>query len=596
MTRRTAVAASLVILPVVWTAPIVGSASADTGPGAAPDEPTVVRLLSGGVLQVVTPDDGSHVSVGPSSSSALSVTDFSHPLEAVAPCEVLPPPEEVACPPDQVSSVLVLTGSGDDQVETRVDVPVVVSTGAGDDFANDIVAPETHFVMGTGDDTVQPGSGANDVIGGPGEDTVSYRRPNLLTDPLVVSLDDVTNDGAAPQDDNIHSDVEDIFGGRGNDLLIGSADANVIDAGQGDDATFGLGGDDRFVTFFDNLHTGADAMFGGSGIDTVSYADRFDTGVVVRLDDLAFDGQPGENDNVHSDVENIVGSENADVLTGSPAENVISGGFGNDLLDGGLGADLLDGESGTDGVTYAGRTAAVTSRIDGAGNDGEAREGDNLLSIEDVTGGAGNDLLIGNAVRNLLSGGVGKDTLRGGGQDDVLGGGPGADLTDGGAGTDTVTYADHLASVNASLDGVANDGRPGERDNVLDTENLIGGNGNDTLTGNARPNLLRGLSGDDRLLGRAGNDTLSGDEGADFADGGAGVDNCQAETRVRCEATSSLRVLDTRSIKDPPSRSPISRKHVCEGGGAMSNARTDALPRLLACWWRVNDLETNALA
>ena len=111
MTTRTAVAASLVILPVVWTAPIVGSASANTGPGAAPDEPTVVRLLSGGVLQVVTPEDGSHVSVGPSSSSALSVTDFSHPLEAVAPCEVLPPPEEVACPPDQVSSVLVLTGS-----------------------------------------------------------------------------------------------------------------------------------------------------------------------------------------------------------------------------------------------------------------------------------------------------------------------------------------------------------------------------------------------------------------------------------------------------------------------------------------------------
>src|SRR5262249_45519293 len=148
---------------------------------------------------------------------------------------------------------------------------------------------------------------------------------------------------------------------------------------QGDDTILGLGGDDRFVTLFDNVDTGTDAMFGGSGIDTVSYADRFDTGVVVRLDDLPFDGQAGENDNVHSDVENIIGSEEADVLPGTSAENIIGAGFGNDLLDGGLGADLLDGASGPDTVTYSDRTAAVTTRIDGEGNDGEAGEGDNLL-------------------------------------------------------------------------------------------------------------------------------------------------------------------------------------------------------------------------
>jgi Ca2+-binding RTX toxin-like protein len=131
-------------------------------------------------------------------------------------------------------------------------------------------------------------------------------------------------------------------------------------------------------------------------------------------------------------------------------------------------------------------------------------------------------------------GGPGKDTLRGHGQDDILAGGLGTDLTDGGAGSDTVTYVDHLASVNASLDGVANDGQTGERDNVLNSENLIGGNGNDTLVGNAGANVLRGLLGDDRLFGRAGNDTLIGSEGTDFADGGAGVDHCQTETSVRC--------------------------------------------------------------
>jgi serralysin len=41
-------------------------------------------------------------------------------------------------------------------------------------------------------------------------------------------------------------------------------------------------------------------------------------------------------------------------------------------------------------------------------------------------------------------------------------------------------------------------------------ENLIGGNGNDTLTGNAGANNLNGGSGDDFITGGAGNDTLVG--------------------------------------------------------------------------------------
>jgi Ca2+-binding RTX toxin-like protein len=329
--------------------------------------------------------------------------------------------------------------------------------------------------------------------------------------------------------------VEDIVGGFGDDLLVGSDDANVFDGREGDDTILGQGGDDTVATIFLNSINGADAIFGGSGIDTVSYADRFaGGGVAVRLDDLPFDGQAGENDNVHSDVENIIGSTNPDVLTGSAAGNVIDGLEGNDLLDGGLGPDLVDGGAGTDSISYADRTTAVTVRLDDAADDGQAGEGDNILETENVTGGDGNDLLVGDLFRNLLSGGPGNDTLRGLGQDDVLSGGPGRDLTDAGSGSDTVTYIDHQAPVTASLDGVANDGQPGERDNVVAAENIIGGNGNDTLVGNADRNVLRGLLGDDRLLGRAGDDTLIGSEGTDFADGGAGLDHCQTESSVRC--------------------------------------------------------------
>src|SRR5262249_54789966 len=166
---------------------------------------------------------------------------------------------------------------------------------------------------------------------------------------------------------------------------------------------------------------------GGDGIDTVSYSVR-SIGVAVRLDDVANDGQPGENDNIHSDVENIIGSTAADVLTGSAADNHILGLDDNDLIDGGPGADVLDGGLGTDAVTYAGRTGNLSVRLDGLADDGQAGEADNLLQVETVSGGSGNDVLVGDRFRNVLSGGPGNDTIAGLGQDDVLAGGPGRDI------------------------------------------------------------------------------------------------------------------------------------------------------------------------
>ncbi len=48
-------------------------------------------------------------------------------------------------------------------------------------------------------------------------------------------------------------------------------------------------------------------------------------------------------------------------------------------------------------------------------------------------------------------------------------------------------------------------------------ENAWGGDGNDTIIGNAANNLLSGQRGNDRLLGAAGNDRLDGGEGIDSA-------------------------------------------------------------------------------
>ncbi len=53
--------------------------------------------------------------------------------------------------------------------------------------------------------------------------------------------------------------------------------------------------------------------------------------------------------------------------------------------------------------------------------------------MNNVGGGSGNDVLIGDAMPNVLAGGAGLDTLIGGGGFDSLHGGDGDDCLDGGA-------------------------------------------------------------------------------------------------------------------------------------------------------------------
>src|SRR4029453_1140365 len=55
-------------------------------------------------------------------------------------------------------------------------------------------------------------------------------------------------------------------------------------------------------------------------------------------------------------------------------------------------------------------------------------------------------------------------------------------------------------------------------------ENAIGGNGADSLSGNALANVLKGRGGNDTMSGGAGNDLLIGGAGRDTMTGAAGAD------------------------------------------------------------------------
>lgn len=231
-------------------------------------------------------------------------------------------------------------------------------------------------------------------------------------------------------------------------------------------------------------------------------------------------------------------------LHGGAGNDTITGGPGDDTFSEEPGADVYKGGGGLDTADYSSATTPVVVSLDDQPGDGASNENDNVGSdIEMVVGGSANDTLTGSPADNVLVGGPGDDTLTGGAGNDLLDGGAGNDVMNGGDGTDTATYANATAGVTVSLDGKANDGPPGEADNV-DTENVIGSAHDDVLVGNAGRNSLQGGEGDDRLLGG---------KGADVLDGGAGDDIIQSldgsKDTVTCGDGQDGTVSDRRDVR-----------------------------------------------
>ena len=145
----------------------------------------------------------------------------------------------------------------------------------------------------------------------------------------------------------------------------------------------------------------------------------------------------------------------------------------------------------------------------------------------ELSGGAGDDTLRtlpGHSSYGTLNGGPGDDVLTSS-PGDWMTGGPGADTFRGG-GFSTVSYWHNgRGRVRVSLDGVANDGAEGERDNVgAAIGTVVGTKGSDLFVGNDRGQEFWGEGGDDRAIGKGGNDTLVGHSGDDVLLGGPGED------------------------------------------------------------------------
>jgi hypothetical protein len=185
----------------------------------------------------------------------------------------------------------------------------------------------------------------------------------------------------------------------------------------------------------------------------------------------------------------VDGGDGKDWLKGYDGDDVLRGGPGNDKLEGWKGNDTLDGGDGDD-------------ELDGA------------AGADRLAGGAGNDLLHPDDYNEPSS--------------DVVDGGPGIDTIDG-------DYADYDLTVQQPLSftmaGGADDGRPGENDDVENVEQLklsisptmyVGTEGNDFVKVAQATNAgeLHGNGGDDDLSGADGMETIDGGPGNDRVVGG----------------------------------------------------------------------------
>jgi hypothetical protein len=388
--------------------------------------------------------------------------------------------------------------------------------GAGTDTvtctADDAAYPWGHlgFDLGDGDDSAAPAASVPTsvtMVGGDGDDTLD--AGSLMAGSTLYG------------DDRIYAPA-----GDGDDTLNGSGGTDSMDGGGG-----------------------ADTMNGAAGVsDAVAYARPASEAVVVDLSDPGTegtdsdaDGDADEGDSV-SGAEIVYGGAGADRLTGDGGFNSLNGNGGDDVLDGGPGLnnDALSGGGGSDTAAYAGRpgTSPVVVTLGDANPDGEdtngdgvANESDNLTSIENATGGQGDDHLTGDGAVNTLRGGGGADELNpAGGADSVFGDAGTDTLTTRDAGTadqvDCGTEADTASTdtadtVDASCESVSasqdsdGDGQYDDTDADDDNDGHADGADNCALAPNP---------GQEDLDGDAQGDACDGD---DDGDGDAdGADNC----------------------------------------------------------------------
>ncbi len=395
-----------------------------------------------------------------------------------------------------------------------------------------------------GDDQLHGGPGRDVLVGGSGNDILHGGDPEsgsegdlLIGGSLILGPSDtghLPNDAhVLPLPDGSEDPGDDqLFGGRGDDILIGDdggadVDGNVwVDQSQGgDDVLDGGPGNDRLFG-----GPGNDEIYGGRGNDFLH-------------------GGPGNNA--------LVGGTSSDDED-QPGRNILVGGPGNDHLVA-HNAEVVRAEENNNGHEGALPEIIGVIAFDGPATDDALLIGGSLRDLgspgdDELWGSGGDDLLIGDNARpddpSLRPSHVGGLELYPAGLD--------ADAFEPLADRDAHGYPEGVAP----LDTFGGDDRlyggPGD-------DTLIGGPGHDVLVGGwpvrqtaAGTPVSRIDAGSDLLIGGRGDDLVIGDH-ADVAEDGVGAE-VDATLLPSADITSNRLIGGRAAEQDPLTGNPGSDK------------------------------------
>ncbi|MDZ4056797.1 MAG: calcium-binding protein [Polynucleobacter sp.] len=335
------------------------------------------------------------------------------------------------------------------------------------------------LIGGDGDDFFDASLGADTIVGGQGSDTVFFgtlaidRAVDLAhAEAAIVSFGGVS-----------FGSIENVIAGDGNDTILGSNLGNLVDGSGGVDFLQGRGGNDTIKGGDGNDFLlggeGNDIVCGGDGGDFID-GDEGDDWIVGGMgDDFLFGGAGDDFVEAGDGNDALQGKDGSDVLQGGARDDTLfggagtdrsfggigddiifcedgddvgNGGGGNDTIIGGGGADSLLGMDGSDILIGGADAGAPASLLRSVFNpDGSSLVIYNLFaegsaayrSMEGdyLSGGQGDDILLGGGGSDYLSGDLGDDWIFGFGGDDVMRGGLGRDsfvLSTEGSGRTTV--------------------------------------------------------------------------------------------------------------------------------------------------------------
>jgi Ca2+-binding RTX toxin-like protein len=397
------------------------------------------------------------------------------------------------------------SGSGKGSVGVKID-------GVAQDKVRLAGVEHLAVVGGSGDDRIIAGQFETELWGGSGADTLTG-----------LAADDTLYAG---------SGLDSLEGGGGQDVLRATDNDGVRDR------LFGDTGDDTVQGFFGDL------MDGGADKDLAEFEIDLFSPVVLDMRAVLSDGSGlvvGTLGGVRQAGARLAGFEEASLaggfggdqiwagaivttLRGAEGDDSLFGGAANDTLIGGAGNDRLAGGDGFDTARYDGATpflvgvsANLTTHLATAhGAPNPAVGTDQLSNIEAVEGTSYTDELTGNSQANMLDGGfAGEDTLDGMGGDDVLFvnlGNSQAKTVTGGGGRDTLNLEfSSWTALTVDLRVTTAQDTGGSSLTLSSVENVSGGLNSDQLFGTNGANTLAGGESQDNLHGLAGNDVLWGD-------------------------------------------------------------------------------------